>query len=103
MAYEYTLPQGYFLRPETKVKLDALVNKCKLSQEDAQAFVDVHVELIAEYNNAMCAAMVQLANANNTAPKRKPVYHQPGMGAINYDQLSKRNAKGGRNKSLRKQ
>lgn len=47
--YVYNLPEDYTMKPETRSKLDALVEKTGISNEDAQAFIDIHVELMEEY------------------------------------------------------
>lgn len=48
-AYVYKLPQGYEIKPGTRSKLDAITSKYKLMNEEAQEFVDLHVELVEEY------------------------------------------------------
>lgn len=55
--YTYKLPEDYTLKQETRLKLDALVNKTGLSNEDAQRFVDIHVELTEDYASVMEEAM----------------------------------------------
>lgn len=52
-AYHYVLPDGYEFKPQTRAKIDALVEKTGLSNEDVQAFIDIHVELMEEYAAAL--------------------------------------------------
>lgn len=52
-SYIYTLPEGYVLRPEQRIKLDWLVNKCCLDNKEAQQFIDLHVEFMEEYAGAV--------------------------------------------------
>lgn len=47
--FEYKLPEGYTMDVGLRAKLDKLVEKTGLSEEDAQAFVDLHVELMEDY------------------------------------------------------
>lgn len=51
--YKYKLPEGYSLKPEHRDKLDKLVYGCYLSNPEAQAFLDLHVELMEEYATAL--------------------------------------------------
>jgi len=46
--YTYVLPEGYELKPEHRAKLDKLVEETGLSNEHAQAFVDLHIEIVSE-------------------------------------------------------
>lgn len=48
-AYTYKLPEDYTLEPQHRAKLDVLVAKTGLSEQDAQAFVDLHVELTEDF------------------------------------------------------
>lgn len=43
--YVYDLPLDYDLKPEHRSKLDAIVEKHKLTEADAQEIVDLHVEI----------------------------------------------------------
>lgn len=47
--YTYKLPADYTIKPETREKLDKLVYQLGLSNEQAQEFIDLHVELMEEY------------------------------------------------------
>lgn len=47
--YKYELPEGYEFKPETREKIDTLVHRLGLSQEDMQEFINIHVELMEEY------------------------------------------------------
>lgn len=48
-SYIYRLPNDYTIEPSTRTKLDAITSKYKLMNEEAQEFVDLHVELVEEY------------------------------------------------------
>jgi len=47
--YQYSLPEDYELNEETRKKLDALVDKAGLSNELAQEFLSLHVEIMEEF------------------------------------------------------
>ena len=47
--YEYTLPEGYTMDTTLRVKLDKLVTDTGLTNEEAQKYVDLHVELMEDY------------------------------------------------------
>lgn len=51
--YEYVLPEDYTLKPETLEKINGLVEKYDLSNDCVQAFIDIHVELMEEFTDAM--------------------------------------------------
>lgn len=65
--YVYKLPEDYTMKPETRGKLDALVKKTRISNKDAQAFIDIHVELMEEY-----AIGLENANASKAAEYLPP-------------------------------
>lgn len=47
--YEYQLPEDYEMKPETRLKFDALVDEAGLTEIQAQRFLDLHVELMEDY------------------------------------------------------
>lgn len=47
--YDYKLPEDYTIDATIRAKLDALVERTGLSEEDAQAFIDLHVELTEDF------------------------------------------------------
>lgn len=47
--YTYTLPDGYTLEQPFRGKLDALVEEAVMSNELAQKFVDLHIELTEDF------------------------------------------------------
>lgn len=97
------LPEGYTMKPEIKARLEELAEFHNMDDAEIQAFVNIHIELMQEYNNAMCAAMIQLANANRT-DKKQPKYEKHHHTEVDMSQLSKRSSKGkGYLKPLRKQ
>lgn len=51
--YVYKLPEDYEMKPEHREKLDDLVVKCQLTNEEAQELIDLHVELVEEYAKEM--------------------------------------------------
>lgn len=46
-SYKYTLPEGFEIKPEHRKKLDALVKKTKLTNKQAQQFIDLHIEILS--------------------------------------------------------
>lgn len=48
-TYTYTLPEGYTMEPKFREKLDALVYEAGLSNELAQKFIDLHIELTEDF------------------------------------------------------
>lgn len=57
--YIYKLPEDYVIKSETREKLDKLVHQLGLSNEQAQEFVDIHVELMEEYAAELAASTGQ--------------------------------------------
>lgn len=54
--YEYKLPEGYTMDVGLRTKLDKLVTKHKLSEAEAQEFIDLHVELTEDYAERLAEA-----------------------------------------------
>ena len=55
--YNYKLPDDYTFPPEIREKLDDLVHKLGLSEEQAQAFIDIHVELTEDFAKRLTAQL----------------------------------------------
>jgi len=54
--YTYELPDGYSMDKELRAKLDALVNKTALSENEAREFVALHIELMEDYADRLQTA-----------------------------------------------
>lgn len=57
--YKYNLPEDYELKPKHRAKIDALVEKAGMSNELAQEFIDLHVEITEEFAAELEAAHSQ--------------------------------------------
>lgn len=58
-SYEYTLPEGYLMEQQFRDKLDALVTEAAMSNELAQKFVDLHIELTEDFVRRLQEAAAQ--------------------------------------------
>lgn len=65
--YTYELPPNYTLPHEARIELDRLVEKHAMTNEEAQEFIDLHVEFIEEYAQAVKPAMIALALLSSAA------------------------------------
>jgi len=59
----YKLPDDYEIKPELKAKLDKLFEFHHMSEDEAQAFIDLHVELTEDF-----AARVMFAVTKDSKP-----------------------------------
>lgn len=55
--YRYKLPEDYVMQPEHRKQLDALVAKTGISNVDAQAFVDLHIDLTEDFVDRLQPAL----------------------------------------------
>lgn len=71
--YTYKLPEGYTLNHKHRSLLDILVGRHKMTNEEAQDFVDLHVEMIEEYAKGVAHLIADTLN-----PKPKAKYQEEG-------------------------
>ena len=57
--YVYKLPDDYTMKFQHRVKIDKLVKEQNLTNEEAQEWIDLHVELVEELFGEMQGAMVR--------------------------------------------
>lgn len=72
--YTYSLPEDYILEPQFREKLDMLVEEAQMSNELAQKFVDLHIELTEDFVNRLqeaVAADEQVSDPDKLAEKTK--------------------------------
>lgn len=48
-TYTYNLPDDYELTPEMRTKLDELVEETLLTNDEAQKFIDLHIEVMEKF------------------------------------------------------
>lgn len=54
--YKYNLPEDYTMKEKHRKKLDEIVAEAGMSNELAQKFIDLHVEITEEYVEEIEAA-----------------------------------------------
>jgi hypothetical protein len=57
--YIYELPDDYTMKFVHRVKIDKLVKEQNLTNEEAQRWIDLHVELVEEFAGEMQGVMVR--------------------------------------------
>lgn len=71
--YEYKLPEDFELTEPFRLKLDSIVDETGLTNQQAQQFVDLHVEMTNDFVERF---MAELASRHQTSKKGK--YHPEG-------------------------
>ncbi len=59
--FVYKLPEGYTLPEQFRAKLDTLVDKTGMSNEDAQEFIDLHIAITEDFIHRLNEATVGAA------------------------------------------
>ena len=70
--FTYILPEGYEFKPEDRAKIDAIMNRLGADNSDAQALIDVHVEILEAYAQELDKAnAAAILKTNYAKPKEE--------------------------------